>query len=84
MTAALEPPTLQDVYRARQRVQAVLRPTPLMRHPLLVAELGCEVWVKHENHNPTGAFKVRCGINLVSQFDEDTRRRGVVTASTGT
>jgi len=77
------PPTLQDVYLARQRLQGVLQPTPLMRHPLLAAELGCEVYVKHENHNPTGAFKVRGGVNLVSTFDDDARRRGVVTASTG-
>ncbi len=77
------PPTLHDVYLARRRLQGVLRPTPLMRHPLLAAELGCEVYVKHENHNPTGAFKVRGGVNLVSSFDEDRRRRGVITASTG-
>ena len=80
---SMTPPTLQDVYLARRRLQGVLRPTPLMRHPLLAAELGCEVYVKHENHNPTGAFKVRGGVNLVASFDDDQRRRGVVTASTG-
>jgi len=83
MTTLATPPTLQDVYLARRRLQGVLQPTPLMRHPLLAAELGCEVYVKHENHNPTGAFKVRGGVNLVSTFDDDARRRGVVTASTG-
>jgi threonine dehydratase len=83
MTTSLMPPTLQDVYVARQRLQGVLQPTPLMRHPLLAAEIGCEVYVKHENHNPTGAFKVRGGVNLVSTFDDEARRRGVVTASTG-
>lgn len=83
MSTSLTPPTLRDVYLARQRLQGVLRSTPLMRHPLLAAELGCDVYVKHENHNPTGAFKVRGGINLVASFDEERRRRGVVTASTG-
>lgn len=83
MADALRPPTLHDVYLARARLRGILRPTPLMRHPLLAEALGCDVWVKHENHNPTGAFKVRGGINLVSSLDAEAQRRGVVTASTG-
>ncbi len=79
----LRPPTLSDVYAARRRLAGVLQPTPLLRHPLLVEALGCDVWVKHENHNPTGAFKVRGGVNLVASLDAEVRRRGVVTASTG-
>ncbi len=54
-----------------------------MKHPLLDEALGLNVWVKHENHNPTGAFKVRGGINLVSTLSADERARGIVTASTG-
>jgi threonine dehydratase len=53
-----------------------------MRHPLLAAETGLEILVKHENHNPTGAFKVRGGLNLVGQLSPD-ERRGVITATTG-
>ena len=79
----ITPPTLRDVYAARRRIAPVLCPTPLVRHPLLVDALGLEVLVKHENHNPTCAFKVRGGLNLVESLDEDQRRRGVVTASTG-
>ena len=79
----LTPPTLDDVRAARDRIAPHIRPTPLMRHPLLDAEIGREVWVKHENHNPTGAFKVRGGLNLVASLSEDERRRGVMTASTG-
>ena len=79
----ITPPTLRDVYAARRRIAPVLCPTPLVRHPLLVDALGLEVLVKHENHNPTCAFKVRGGLNLVGSLDEDQRRRGVVTASTG-
>jgi threonine dehydratase len=41
------------------------------------------VWVKHENHQPVGAFKVRGGVNLVSQLDPSERERGVIAASTG-
>lgn len=76
-------PTLRDIYEARPRVYRLLKPTPLIRHPLLVAELGCETWVKHENHNPTGAFKIRGGLNLVSVLGAEERARGIATASTG-
>jgi threonine dehydratase len=76
------PPTLQDIYAARERVQRVVRPSPLMRHPLLSAETGLDLFVKHENHNPTGAFKVRGGLNLVGSLSHD-ERRGVITATTG-
>jgi threonine dehydratase len=75
--------TLHDVYEARPRVYRTLRQTPLLRHPLLVAELGTDVWVKHENHNPTGAFKIRGGLNLAARLGADDRARGIVTASTG-
>jgi threonine dehydratase len=75
-------PTLADVYAARERVYRVVRPTPLMRHPLLAAETGLDVLVKHENHNPTGAFKVRGGLNLIGSLRPE-ERRGVITATTG-
>ncbi len=78
----MQPPTLKDVYAARERVYRVVRPTPLMRHSLLTAETGLDVVVKHENHNPTGAFKVRGGLNLIGSLTAD-ERRGVITASTG-
>jgi threonine dehydratase len=76
-------PVLRDVFGARARVYARMRPSPLLVHPLLNAWIGADVWVKHENHNPTCAFKVRGGINLVSQLSADERRHGVVSASTG-
>jgi threonine dehydratase len=74
--------TLDDVRAAQQTVYRVLRPTSLLRHPLLDLETGLDIRVKHENHNPTGAFKVRGGVNLVSRLSVE-ERRGVVTASTG-
>ena len=75
-------PSLADVYAARERVYRVVRPTPLMRHPLLDAELGLDIRVKHENHNPTGAFKVRGGLNLIGSLPPE-QRHGVATATTG-
>jgi threonine dehydratase len=78
----LTAPTLADVYAARPRVARVVRPSPLLRHPLLDAETGLTILVKHENHNPTGAFKVRGGANLVACLSDDGRR-GVITATTG-
>jgi cysteine synthase len=44
---------------------------------------GTSTWVKHENHQPVGAFKVRGGVNLIGQLTADERRRGVIAASTG-
>jgi threonine dehydratase len=76
-------PTFQDVLDARARVYAVIQPTPLLQHPLLSEWIGCDTRVKHENHLPTGAFKLRGGLNLVGQLTPDERRRGVVSASTG-
>lgn len=81
--ATMTPPTLADVYAARERIAPHLRPTPLMQHPLLSEETGLDIWVKHENHNPTCAFKVRGGLNLVGSLSAGERARGVVTASTG-
>ncbi|HYB85419.1 MAG TPA: threonine/serine dehydratase [Streptosporangiaceae bacterium] len=76
-------PDLADVLAARQRIAPYLRPTPLYRYPALDAMAGARLWVKHENHQPIGAFKVRGGVNLVSQLTGDERRRGVIAASTG-
>jgi threonine dehydratase len=76
-------PDLTDVLAARQRIAPYLRPTPLYRYPALDVLTGAQVWVKHENHQPVGAFKVRGGVNLVSQLSADERRRGVIAASTG-
>ena len=76
-------PTLSEIYAARQRISDVIRPTPLLSHPLLREETGLDIWVKHENHNPTSAFKVRGGLNLVRTLSPGERARGIVTASTG-
>ena len=79
----LSVPDLSDVLAARQRIAPYLRPTPLYRYPALDALTGARLWVKHENHQPIGAFKVRGGVNLISQLSQDERGRGVISASTG-
>jgi threonine dehydratase len=76
-------PTLADVYAARLRIAPHLRPTPLYAHGALSELVGAEIFVKHENHLPIGAFKVRGGVNLVSQLSDGERRSGIITASTG-
>src|ERR671936_519282 len=75
-------PTFADVLAAKRRIAPYLRPTALYSYPALSELVGTEVWVKHENHQPVGAFKVRGGVNLVSQLGEDERRSGVIAAST--
>ena len=81
--AELPVPTLADVLEARRRISPHLRPTPLFGYATLNDLLDADVLVKHENHQPTGAFKVRGGVNLVSQLSPEERERGVITASTG-
>jgi threonine dehydratase len=82
-SASLEPPVLDDVRAARRRIEPHLRPTELRAYPALSGAVGADVWVKHENRQPTGAFKVRGGINLLAQLHDDERSAGLITASTG-
>ena len=79
----MQPPVFDDILAARPRVYAHMRPSALLNHPVLDAWIGCRTWVKHENHNPTGAFKIRGGLNLVAQLGPAERRSGVIAASTG-
>lgn len=76
-------PVFRDVLAARQRIAPYLRPTPLYGYPALDELLGAQVYVKHENHQPVGAFKVRGGINLVARMSAAERERGLISASTG-
>ncbi len=76
-------PVLADVLEARRRISRYLRPTPLYSYDGVNELLGSDVFVKHENHQPVGAFKVRGGVNLISQLNAQERERGVIAASTG-
>jgi len=79
------PITFDDILAARERLRPHLRPTPLRSYPLLDAAVGngVKVLVKHENLQPTGAFKIRNGLNALLSLDPAARERGVIGASTG-
>ena len=79
------PITLHDVRAAAARIRPHLEPTPLRTYPALDAIVGKDVrvFVKHENHQPTGAFKVRNALSAVAALGAEERRRGVIAASRG-
>ncbi len=76
---------IADVLAAQRRIRPYLPPTPFRPHPLLDEAVGhgIRVLVKHENHQPTCAFKVRNGLAVVTALPDDARRRGVVAATRG-
>ncbi len=76
-------PTILDILEAHRLIRAYLPRTPLYPCPALSEVLHADVYVKYENHQPIGAFKVRGGVNLMARLSEEERRRGVITASTG-
>lgn len=77
-------PELAEIERAAELVHRVLRPTPEICWPLLAARAGAEVWVKHENHTPIGAFKIRGGLTYLGALRErEPGTVGVVTATRG-
>ncbi|WP_287811251.1 threonine dehydratase [Pseudomonas sp.] len=76
--------TLDDLERAARQVYQVMPPTPQHAWPLLAQRTGCSVWVKHENHTPTGAFKVRGGITFLHWLvHTQPQLRGIVSATRG-
>ena len=79
----LAEPTIRDAMAAMERIRPHLAPTPLRYSPAASEMVGAEVYLKHEHHLPTGAFKVRGGVNLISQLSPAERNAGVIAASTG-
>jgi threonine dehydratase len=76
--------SLQEIRRAHEVVLTALRPTPSLNWPLLDERLGAEVVVKHENHLPTGAFKVRGGLTYVDALiKREPETRGLISATRG-
>src|SRR6185295_779034 len=73
-------PTLEEIEAAALLVYRHMPPTPQYRWPLLCEHAGTEVWLKHENHTPVGAFKLRGGLVYFSQLKN---QKGVVTATRG-
>ena len=76
-------PKYTDVLKARRRIAPYLNKTPLLEYPGLSKVLGFNAYVKHENMQPTGAFKIRGGINFISQLEPGEGDKGVITASSG-
>jgi threonine dehydratase len=76
--------SLELVRRAHEIVSRVLKPTPALTWPLLSTRVGAEVVVKHENHLPTGAFKVRGGLVYVQELKRrEAHVRGLISATRG-
>jgi threonine dehydratase len=76
-------PTFEDIVAAREFIAPYLPKTPLIRIKGLSELLDCDYYAKLENVQPTGAFKVRGGVNLVGTLTDEERRKGLVSASTG-
>jgi threonine dehydratase len=75
--------TLQDIIAARKVVARFLKQTPLIHYPELSERLGFQAYIKHENHHPTGSFKVRGGLNFMHHLPQTQRKKGVITATRG-
>jgi threonine dehydratase len=73
-------PTLAEIEAAAQTVYRAMPPTPQYRWPLLCEHVGTEVWLKHENHTPVGAFKLRGGLVYFSRLE---KVKGVIAATRG-
>src|SRR5919202_383506 len=76
-------PTIHDVLLARRRIAPYLEPTPCLRAAALGRALGCDAYVKCENLQPVGAFKVRGGVNLVAALHDRLSPAGLAASSTG-
>jgi len=78
-----KPVSIADVKRARKIIKPFLTPTPLISHPVLNERVGAETFVKLENIQRIGAFKIRGAINLLATMDDKSRAKGIVTATRG-
>lgn len=77
-------PSLDEIRSAADLIYKVMAPTPQYNWPLLAKRAGCDLWVKHENHTPTGAFKVRGGLvymDALKRANPDVK--GVISATRG-
>ncbi|MBX3013582.1 MAG: pyridoxal-phosphate dependent enzyme [Caldilineaceae bacterium] len=83
MSEALSPITLRDLYRARHAIAPFIRRTPLIYSPGLSLSTGAHVYLKLENQQETGTFKLRGAANRLLALTQAERQRGVITVSTG-
>ncbi len=83
MSPLLEHPTLQDIHEARQRLRPHIRHTPLLRVERLEVEIGCQVYLKPETLQITGAFKIRGALNKSLSLPREALRHGIIATSSG-
>ncbi len=77
-------PSLDEITEAQKLVYSLMHPTPQISWPLLNQRLGAEIWVKHENHTPIGAFKARTAIVYAAEvFKNSNGTKGLITATRG-
>ena len=77
-------PTLTEIEAAKALIRPHIRETPVYRWPLLESGMGCELWLKHENHTPVGAFKIRGGLVYLDELKRrEPQVRGVIAATAG-
>src|ERR1700691_2020107 len=77
-------PTIDEIAQAQKLVYSIMLPTPQIVWPLLCERVGTEVWVKHENHSPIGAFKARTAVVYAAElFSKPNNITGLVTATRG-
>jgi threonine dehydratase len=74
---------LPKILQTQQAIQAYIRQTPLIRSPYLSHESGADVWLKLENWQPTGSFKIRGALSKLSRLTPAQRQQGIVAASAG-
>lgn len=79
----MDPVIYDDIIKSLEIIYKYLNPTPLYYYKGLSRITGCDFFLKHENYLPTGAFKVRGGINLISSLSDNEKSRGVVCATRG-
>lgn len=76
-------PTLEDIHAAARRIEGIAIRTPLVRNDALDAATGAKLWVKAENLQRGGAFKMRGAANAIAALDPELRKRGVIAFSSG-
>ncbi len=75
--------SIADIHAARTRIAGVVHKTPIIKDEKLTASLGTRIYLKAENLQRAGSFKIRGAYNMISQLSEEERAKGVVTASAG-
>lgn len=75
--------TLENIQQAKQRLETIIRPTPLAYAPILSANSGADIYLKKENLQLTGSFKLRGAFNKIAKLSNQERAKGVVAASAG-